>query len=196
MILLIAVLGGVALLAVYGWVRLEARPWLREDAAALPPVDTALVLGTAKLTRQGGQNPYFARRVAAAADLYRLGRVRRFILSGAGRGDGGGEASDMAQALEALGVPTSRLLVDNRSFRTWDSLRRCREVYGCHRAIVVSQRFHNERAVFAGRRRGMELWGFNAAPVGGAVAFRMFFRECLARVKCLADLLAASVFPR
>lgn len=124
----------------------------------------------------------------SAARLYQGGGVRRLLLSGADKRPAVvTEAEAMAMALRAHGVPEEALLRDERGYRTWDSLWICLHLFGCHDPVVVSQRFHVERALFIGRHMGMDVVGFASPDVGGPVAVRMFARECLARVKCLAD---------
>ena len=52
------------------------------DAARLPDVDVALVLGTAPIGPEGGPNVYFVHRLDAAAALWKAGKVKYFIVSG------------------------------------------------------------------------------------------------------------------
>ncbi len=62
-----------------------AAAWSFSDIAKVPAVDVALVLGTAPIGPEGGPNRYFVYRLDAAAALWRAGKVKYFIVSGAAR---------------------------------------------------------------------------------------------------------------
>ena len=94
----------------------------------------------------------------------------------------------MRRALLARGVPDSLIVLDYAGFRTLDSVVRAREVFGQDSFIVVSQRFHNERAVYLAGRHGIDAVGFNARDVHSLRALRTRTRELLARVKVFLDL--------
>lgn len=169
-------------------VRRSAAPYVADEAAALPEMPAALVLGTAPQLADGSRNPYFDYRIGAAAKLYRQGRVRRIIVSGDNRRHGYNEPDAMAAALAAQGVPPERIHADYAGLRTLDSVIRARDIFGQTRYIVVSQRFHNERAVYLARSRGIEAYGYNARDVGFSFGLKTRLREYLARVKMFVDL--------
>lgn len=54
---------------------------------------------------------------------------------------------------------------------------------------VISQQFHNERAVYIARRKGMEAFGYNAKDVEDYGGLKTLAREKLARVKMALDLM-------
>lgn len=66
---------------------------------------------------------------------------------------------------------------------------RAREVFGEQRFTIVSQQFHNQRAVFIARHRGPEAIGFNAPDIPEELSSNTRFREPLARVQMVLDLL-------
>jgi len=188
---IVIVLAGLIVLVSAGcylWVRWGAAARVFRDPELLPARDTALVLGTARLTTGGGENRYFTGRIDAAQVLFLHGKAARLILSGADRQPvRQTESEAMERACMQRGIPRERLLQDPLGYRTWDSMWVCVRKLGCQDPIVVSQRFHVERAVFIGRHMGMDPLGFAAPGIGGWVGFRMFARECLARVKCVLD---------
>lgn len=130
------------------------------DAAAVPPVDVALVLGTAPIGPQGGPNRYFVYRLDAAAALWKAGRARYFIVSG-----DGGETDAMRAGLVERGVPRQVIYRDPMGYRTWDSVLRARDVFGQKRLVIVSQRFHVDRALFIARHEGLSAVGLAARDV-------------------------------
>ena len=89
------------------------------------------------------------------------------------------------------GIPANKIILDKQGLRTYDSVIRAKEVYGYSEFTVISQKFHNERAVFLAGHNDMDAIGFNAKDAPnqkGKSAKRMRIRELLAKVKVFADL--------
>lgn len=190
----VILLGGI--LGCYGWISLFARPYLYRGSQPPAPQKAILVLGTAQYTPKGGINRYFRYRLDAAVWLARHVETQTLLVSGCDpRHPGVTEAEAMKAVLISRGLPPGDIQPDGKAYRTWDSLWRCREVFGCSAPLVVSQRFHVERAIFIGRRQGMAVWGYCAQGVRGWVAVRMFARECLARIKCVWDCFVGHPIP-
>jgi SanA protein len=137
-----------------------AEAWSFADVARVPSVDVALVLGTAPIGPEGGPNRYFVYRLDAAAALWKAGKAKYFIVSGSGQ-----EPTAMRAGLVERGVPAEAIYLDPAGYRTWDSVLRARDVYGQKRIVIVSQRFHLDRALFLAREAGVEAWGLEARDV-------------------------------
>ncbi len=151
--------------------------------------EAALVLGTSHRVRDGGPNPFFHYRIATAASLYHEGKVGVLLLSGDHRTPWYNEPEQMRIHLKALGVPEDDIILDPAGLRTYDSVMRCREVFGFDRFVVVSQAFHNQRAVFIARYLGMEAVGLNAPDPEKNSGSSIHTREWFARVVLFRDLL-------
>lgn len=187
---IIFLLAVIVITGCYYWISKSASGCLYDDATVIPFNETALVLGTARLAPKGGLNRYYHYRILAAAALYKAGKAHYFIVSGGKSRHGAtSEAADMKTSLMHYGIPGGQILTDEQGFRTWLSVKRCQQVFGCNKVTLISQRFHNERAVFIGRKRGMQVVALNAADVTGPVAGKMLVRETLARVKCVGEWL-------
>jgi SanA protein len=130
------------------------------DPAKVPAVDVALVLGTAPIGPEGGPNRYFVYRLDAVAALWKQGKVKYIIVSGSGE-----EPAAMRAGLIERGVPREAIYADPAGYRTWDSVLRARDVYGQKRLVIVSQRFHLDRALFIARHEGIAAVGLAARDV-------------------------------
>ncbi len=170
-------------------VKQQSSAFLYDRVDLVPHEQVGVVLGTSERGRGGGPNQYFVRRMEAAAALYHAGKVDHLLLSGDNRHMNYNEPWAMRKALMAAGVDSSHITLDFAGFRTLDSMVRAKEVFGQQRFIVISQRFHNERAVFIARGLGIEAIGYNAQDVGAAYGLRTKLRERLARVKVYIDAL-------
>ena len=163
--------------------------FLFSNVAEIPETQTALLLGTSKTLGNGQPNAYFYNRILAAAELYRSGKIQYLIVSGDNSRKDYNEPEDMQKALMERGVPEDRIFLDFAGFRTLDSVVRAKEIFGQHKIIIVSQQFHNERAVFLAQQNGMEAYGFNAEDVNQYAGFKTNVREYLAKTKAYLDLI-------
>jgi SanA protein len=178
------------------WVRHLGGSHCHAQLQDVPETGVGVVLGCAERLANGRPNRFFGHRIEAAAELYRQGRVRALIVSGDNSRKDYDEPGAMRDALVAAGVPRDRIWCDYAGLRTLDSVVRAQRIFGQHEFVVVSQRFHNERAVFLGRRLGLKVHGFNAADVPVASAPSTYLREALARVKAVLDVTVLGTQPR
>jgi SanA protein len=149
----------------------------------------ALVLGTSKKVIGGQPNPYFHFRMEAAAELYNSRKVERFILSGDNRTRYYNEPNDMKVALMRLGVPDSVITLDVAGLRTFDSVLRSKEIFGCNKVTIVTQEFHSSRAVFIGKHFDIDAYGYVAQNLPLNKSFKLLIREYFARTKAVLDVL-------
>lgn len=153
----------------------------------LPKTKVAVVLGTAPNLMSGYQNYYFTYRIEAATKLYQSGKVTHFILSGDHGRKNYNEPEAMKQALIKNGVPENVIYLDYAGFRTLDSMIRAKEIFGQNEFIVVSQEFHNQRAVYIARQNGISAYGYNAKDVNKNAGLKTNIREYFARTKVFID---------
>lgn len=187
--ILFALIGyGVLAALAWIWISRAASPYIVADPARAASAQTALVLGTSPTNRAGdAPNRYFVNRIAAAAALYKAGKAQHLIVSGDRRDETYDEPRAMRDALIAAGVPAERIHLDNAGFHTRNSLTRAHLVFGQTDAIVVSQRFHAERAVFIARAHGLRFTGFAAQDVDAGYGFLTLARETFSRIVALVD---------
>ncbi|MFT5513206.1 MAG: SanA protein [Bacteroidia bacterium] len=158
------------------------------ELSDIPSKKTALVLGTSYKNRNGYVNPYFHHRMVAAAELYKAGKVKYILVSGDNGRLGYDESTDMMEMLVSLGVPANVIYLDFAGFRTLDSVVRCKEVFSQNEIVVVSQEFHNQRAVFLSKANGLDAVAYNAKDIPMKYGFAVHVREKLARVKAVIDV--------
>jgi SanA protein len=162
---------------------------VHDSLEELPERRTGLVLGTSKYLLTGGINPYFRHRVEAAAALYRSGKVEYLLVSGDGRSEPYNEPRYFSEALAELGIPEKRIIRDRKGLSTIDSVLRCGYRYGEVDCIIVTQRFHAQRALYLAHNYGMDrAVGYAAMSVSSAVGLKVLFREIFARVKAVLEV--------
>ncbi|MFC6266988.1 SanA/YdcF family protein [Frigoriflavimonas asaccharolytica] len=163
--------------------------FLTSSISKVPAEKAGLLLGTSKNLANGTINPYFKYRIEAAAELFLAGKIQNIIVSGDNSVKHYNETEDMKFALIEKGVPENKIFEDFAGFRTLDSVVRAKEIFGQNSLIIISQKFHNERAIYLAQKNGMNAFGYNAKDVNSQFGFTTNVREKLARVKVFVDLI-------
>lgn len=156
----------------------------------IPHNHCALVLGTSKYSSVGHENLYYFYRIQAAVKLFNNKRIDYVIVSGDNRNKNYNEPVRMFNDLVAAGIPKKRIILDYAGFRTLDSVVRCKEVFGQNEFTIVSQPFHNQRAIYLARKKGINAIGFNAEDVSDNLSLEVRIREVGARVLLAFDLIS------
>ncbi|WP_321477405.1 ElyC/SanA/YdcF family protein [uncultured Paludibaculum sp.] len=174
----------------------SARDRTYTAAASVPPRQVGLVLGCARQLANGRANAFFDNRILAAAQLYRAGKVRYLLVSGDKHGTGYDEPRDMKESLMAAGVPAERIYCDESGFTTRDSVLRARWIFGQTRLTIISQEFHNQRAIWLARQHGIDAIGFTAPEVASYGSFLTRCREVAARANLMLDVIGLRSTPK
>ena len=167
----------------------ETEDKVTSELSELPNEKVGLLLGTSKILANGNPNPYFFNRIEATVQLYKSGKIKNIIVSGDNSRKHYNEPEDMKNELIKSGIPADKIYEDFAGFRTLDSVVRAKEIFGQKSYIIVSQQFHNERAVFLAQKNGIEAFGYNAKDVNQYAGFKTNVREKLARAKVFWDFL-------
>ena len=154
-----------------------------------------LLLGTtpqARITKV--KNYFFIYRIDAAEELYKAGKIEQILISGDENSlDGINEPECMRDSLVARGIPASDIILDGKGYRTINSVINANKVYGLKSFTIISQKFHNERALYQAEHFGLDMeniQGYNAKMPKSRRAFITTIREYFARVKMFIDLMS------
>ncbi len=159
------------------------------DTSKISKNKVGLVLGTSKKLIGGLPNPYYTFRIRAALELFQADKVDFILVSGDNGTTYYNEPQTFKNDLVKGGIPRDRIFLDYAGFRTLDSMVRAKEVFGLDSVTVISQQFHNERAIYLGEKKGLVAIGFNAEDISMKHGLKVQLREYLARVKVFIDLL-------
>lgn len=160
------------------------------EIEAIPHNRVGVLLGTAKYNDKAKNiiNTYYQNRIDAAVALYMARKIDYIIVSGDNGSQYYNEPLLMKHDLMARGVPANRIYMDNAGFRTLDSILRCRDIFGQKKFTIISQQFHNQRAVYIANHKKVITVAFNAAD--GDSYWDVVIREKMARVKMVLDLIS------
>jgi len=169
-------------------VEYTANEKLYNSTENIPYNRVGLLLGTIKTLKNGKSNLYYKYRINATVALYEAGKISRVLVSGDNGNKNYDEPTDMKNDLIANGIPAEHIVLDYAGFRTLDSIVRCRDVFGQDSVTIISQAFHNKRALFIAKYSGIDAIGYNANTVATRYSIRIQLREYLARVKMIVDI--------
>ena len=153
-----------------------------------------LLLGTTPQARIGRiTNAFFTYRIGAAEELYKAGKIEKILISGDENSlDGINEPECMRDSLVARGVPERAIILDGKGYRTINSVINANKLYGLKSFTIISQEFHNERAIYQAEHLGLDvenIQAYNAKDPKSRRAYLTTIREYFARVKMFMDLI-------
>jgi len=188
-ILLVFLLFGIFTIWINLSVSILGKKYAYDSVDQIPHNHCALVLGTSKYLSNGHENLYYLYRIKAAADLFNHKKIDYIIVSGDNRYKNYNEPLRMFNDLVAAGIPKNKIFLDYAGFRTLDSVIRAKEVFGQSEITIVSQPFHNQRAIYIARKKGISAVAFNADDVSDKQSIEVRFREIGARLLLAFDLI-------
>lgn len=176
------------------WMGWKTAPFIYENVASLPHRQVGVVLGTAKYYRTGVLNQYYLYRMQGALNAYNSGRVSYLLLSGDNAQQSYNEPMTMRRDLIKAGVDPADIVLDYAGFRTLDSIVRTRKVFDTNDFIIITQRFHCERALFIALHLGIQAQCYAVPSPKNMLSVRL--REVAARLGALVDLYIMKREPR
>lgn len=185
-------LGCYAVVSVHAWGRTF------DDVNEVPAHEYGLLLGTSPFTEEGERNYYYENRIKATEELYKAGKIKRIIASGGDymvnkngvvQPNKFNELVCMRDSLIAHGVKASDITLDYDGKRTLNSIINAKTTYGIDSLTLISQGYHNERAIYQADHYGLNAVGYNAAHSHVfEKRIKNILREFPARVKLFYDL--------
>ncbi|WP_299118749.1 ElyC/SanA/YdcF family protein [uncultured Winogradskyella sp.] len=185
-ILLLTILTAFGVFITYHWMSFKTKNLVYDTVNAIPKNKVGLVLGTGKYASNGNVNLFYKYRIDAAVELYKAGKIEFILVSGDNGRKDYDEPTDFKNDLIKKGIPEDKIYLDYAGFRTLDSMVRAKEIFNQTSITVISQKFHNQRAIYIASHFNIDAVGFNAKnPKRGRMPQA---REYLARSKASLDL--------
>src|SRR5690606_36680490 len=131
----------------------------------IPHRKVGVVLGTSKYLRNNRINLYYQYRIDATVALYKAGKIDYVLISGDNGSQYYDEPTTFKEDLVRLGIPENKIYLDYASFRTLDSIVRANKVFLLNDFTVISQNFHNQRALAIAGHYDLDVIAFNAQDV-------------------------------
>tara|TARA_R110002072_G_scaffold18623_1_gene69485 strand:- start:5095 stop:5739 length:645 start_codon:yes stop_codon:yes gene_type:complete len=188
MVIVFSLLSCVVLLSINATISNTSEHKTFDSVEDIPENRVGLLLGTGKYTSSGNLNQYYTARLQAAIKLHTEGKIEYILVSGDNSRIDYDEPSMFKEDLILAGIPENCIVLDYAGFRTLDSVLRAHDVFGLTEFTVISQKFHNERAIYLAEKHNLKVVGFNATAIEGTYAVKTNVREYAARVKAFIDI--------
>jgi SanA protein len=133
------------------------------------PISSVAIVFGAGLWRDGSPTPVLRDRVFTASELYFAGKVKKILMSGDNRTEFHNEPEAMRQYALSLGVPDDDIVLDYAGWRTYDTCYRAKSIFDIENAILVTQAFHLDRAIYTCNNLGL--------PAVGVIADQREYRK-------------------
>lgn len=192
---LLAIVLATTLFIIDRWVSFQAQDRLYTDIEQVDNFDVAVVLGTSKYLGKI-LNEYYSHRMSAAIELYNEGKVEHFLLSGDNAHRSYNEPWTMKRDLLNAEVPEEKIFLDYAGFRTLDSVVRAKEIFDTDNFLIISQKFHCERALFIANSHNINARCFAVPGPSRHSGLKVRVREVFARAKAVLDLYITHTKPK
>ncbi len=163
----------------------EEKPELKKvetEALKAMDADCILVLG-AGIKDDETPTPMLKDRLDLGILLYEQGVAPKLLLSGDNGTEGHNEIHVMLNYVKKAGVPEEDIFCDHAGFSTYDSMYRAKEIFSANTMVVVTQTYHEYRALYIGEKLDLTVAGAAADQMTYAGQPAREIREVLARVK-------------
>jgi SanA protein len=175
-------------IAANAYIVFSTRGEATSDISKLPHAQAAIVPG-AQVRPDGTMSLMLADRVERTVQLWQAGKVDRILVSGDHASWRYDEPDTMREALMRAGIPGRVIFTDHAGFNTYATMVRAKRIFEVRSAIVVTQGFHMDRALYLAKSAGIStVSGLTSDIHGyGQKQKESDIRELLARPKALFD---------
>lgn len=175
------------------WTHQRAAALIFDDVARVPQRRVAVVFGAGIFNNQ--PSPMLYDRIQAAVELYRAQKVSKLLMSGDNRLLGYNEPEVMRRTALQMGVPDADIALDYAGRSTYETCYRAGEIFDLQNVILVTQRYHLDRALVTCNALGVESVGFVADRREYRGMWWNYARETLATIKAVVEVFIAKPLP-
>ncbi len=153
------------------------------NAETLVPADYDCIMVLGAGVRAGRPSPILRDRLAKGYQLYSEKAAPKLLLSGDHHTANYDEISAMQDYMHKKGVPAVDVFMDHAGLSTYESMIRAKNVFGVRKMIIVTQKFHINRALYLAHQVGIDAVAVPAEDIAYVGAAYRSSREIIARSK-------------
>jgi SanA protein len=160
----VALVGVLIVAFINRYVKSQSTGKIQKSMTEIPaeePPRVGIVFG-ARVFTDGRLTNSLYDRVLTGVELYRAGRVKKLLMTGDRQSDAYDEPAAMKKMAMELGVAESDIVLDNDGKRTYDSCYRAKEIFEVKKAILITQDYHQPRALYLCNSLGVDSIGITA----------------------------------
>ena len=141
-----------------------SKPYIYKNISALPKKYVVIIPG-AKVYKNTVSH-VVRDRIEAAVNCLSNQKAERVLISGDHRRKSYDEVNRMRIFMQDIyGTDENLIFMDHAGFSTYETMYRTREIFCVKDAVVVTQAFHTARAVYIGRKLGLDVIAYEAPEV-------------------------------
>ncbi|MFK7113825.1 ElyC/SanA/YdcF family protein [Flavobacterium oreochromis] len=186
-IILITLIGIISSIGVNSYVKKVTNSLIYNSSKNLPTTSAGIIFGAG--IKGDKPSKYLKDRLDAGIRLYRSKKINKILLSG----DNGREEYDELTVMKTYcyqhGVDTTKIYLDYAGFDTYSTMSRAKTIFKINQAILISQKYHLNRAIFIGNKLGVKSVGYSADNGQYKGYNYARFREYFSRLKAFIDVL-------
>lgn len=179
--------GLIVIICVNIHVKSETNSLIYTATNQVPKTNVGIVFGAGI----NGDKPskYLKDRLDAGISLFKSKKINKILLSGDNGRDDHDELTVMKTYCYQNGVDTTKIYIDYAGFDTYSTMSRAKHIFKIDNAILISQKYHLNRAIYIGNKMGLKSIGFSA-NVGEYRNYKyVCFREYFTILKSAIDVL-------
>ena len=144
-------------------------------------IDCILILGAG--IRNDKPTPMLEDRLLTGIEIYNKNITNKIIVSGDHGRKEYDEVNVMKNYLIANEIPSENIFMDHAGFSTYDSIYRAKEIFQAKKIIIVTQDYHQYRALYIAKKLGIEAYGVSSNKREYQFQIKRDIREYIARIK-------------
>jgi SanA protein len=183
----LSIIGLIVILLVNFYVKSETNSDIHESFNQVPKFEVGIIFGAGI----NGNKPskYLKDRLDAGILLFKSKKINKILLSGDNGNDAHDELTVMKKYCFINGIDTTKIYIDYAGFDTYSTMFRAKSIFKVDKALLISQKYHLNRAIFIGNKIGVKSVGFSA-NVGEYKGYKyVCFREYFSVFKATIDIL-------
>ncbi len=184
--LLLTIIGLAALIGVNLFVKSKTENLIYHSVNDVPREKVVIIFGAG--IRGNKPSKYLKDRLDKGIDLYFSGKVDQILLSGDNGEDEHDELTVMKLYCREHSVDTTKIFLDYAGFDTYSTMYRAKHIFNIKSAILVSQEYHLNRAIYIGNKLGVKSVGLSADTGTYHNYNYVRFRECFSIFKAAIDV--------
>ena len=176
----ISIVGLILVLGINFYVRSKTKSLIFSNENEIHTTNVGIIFGAGI----NGNRPskYLKDRLDAGIQLYKSKKINKILLSGDNGSDAHDELAVMKTYCFEKGIDTTKIYIDYAGFDTYSTMYRAKNIFKIDKAILITQEYHLNRAIYIGNKLGVESIGFSANQGEyrnyNYVCFREYFSIC------------------
>lgn len=182
----ISIMGIAIVICVNFYVKSKTNDFIYNSEKEITPTNVGIIFGAGI----NGDRPskYLKDRLDAGIRLYKSKKINKILLSGDNGSDEHDELTVMKTYCYQHGVDTTKIYIDYAGFDTYSTMSRAKNIFKIDKAVLISQKYHLNRAIYIGNKMGVQSVGFSANS-GEYKGYKyVCFREYFSIFKSVIDV--------